>query len=527
MRVMKTIACNTYDFEQLRKSEAVYVDKTDILARLIKDKGNFLYFISRPRRFGKSLMISTLECIFRGRRELFKGLKIDSMDYDWETYPILKFDFSGVATDSFDDFKKSFRHRVIGALRDAGATVAEDMLPGDMFKDAIKDLAQKHGKPVVILIDEYDAPVSHALGDFERAEAIRGMLSNFYIQIKDNVSHVRFLMMTGVTKFMQLSVFSALNNLTDLTLAPHTATLLGYTEEELSEFFLEHMQAHAQVMGLSYEAYRKQLRYWYNGYRFSPDNEVRVYNPIAIAQTLSKQVNTFRPTWSQTGRPSMLMNYLGRKPSLEQNYEMVRGVQEKAFDAAKLDALQPVTMLYQAGYLTIKDFDGMYYTLGIPNEEIRRDLNALLIEVATAEDSSENLSPLAFNLQEHDFSLVEQHLKALYARLPYGSKEEPFRKAEASYVRVMMAALMSGGYILRPEDQQSHGRSDLIAEGKTGIYIFEFKVDKSAEEALVQIREKNYAAPYLADGRPIFAIGLNFSSESSLLTDFAVERVKR
>ncbi len=526
MRAMKTIACNTYDFEQLRNAEAVYVDKTDILLRLILDKGNFLYFISRPRRFGKSLMISTLECIFRGKRELFKGLKIDSLDYDWQTYPILKFDFSQLQTGDLTEFKRSFRQNVIEALQAAGASTNKELTLPDMFRGAIHELAQKHGKPVVILIDEYDAPVGHALSDSAKAEAIRRELSEFYIQIKANVAKVRFLMMTGVTKFTQLSVFSALNNLTDLTLTPHAATLLGHTEEELSEFFPEHMEAHAQEMGLSYEEYRRQLKFWFDGYRFSRRATTTVYNPIAIAQTFSALEPSFIPTWSKTGRPSMLMNYLGRKPTLDEDYELVKGVTEEIFNASDLDALDATTMLYQAGYLTIKDFDGMYYTLGIPNEEIRRDLNTLVMEVETKEKAKVNLNPVTFNLQEHDFAKVEQHLKALYARLPYGSKEASFRASEASYVRVMMAALMSAGYILRPEDQQSHGRSDLIAEGKTGIYIFEFKVDKSAQEALAQIREKNYATPYLAQPKPIFALGLNFSSESSLLTDFAVERVK-
>ncbi len=524
---MKTIACNTYDFERLRDAEAVYVDKTDILVQLIKDKGNTLYFISRPRRFGKSLMISTLDCIFRGKRELFKGLKIEAIDYDWQTYPILRFDFSGISTTSLENFQNDFTTEIKRSLEDAGATYNPLLTRGANFANALNELAQKHGKPVVVLVDEYDAPVGHALGDFEKAEVIRNELSDFYIQIKKNESKVRFLMMTGVTKFTQLSVFSALNNLTDLTLAPSTATLMGYTEEELSEFFIEHLEAHAQVMGLSYEDYRAQLRYWYNGYRFSHHVDTKVYNPIAIAQTLSSRYPNFHPTWSKTGRPSMLMNYLGSKPTLDENYELIKGQLDSIFDASSLDSLQPITMLYQAGYLTIKDFDGLYYTLGVPNEEIRRDLNTLLVEIATKEKATVNLSSVAFNLQEHDFEKVETHLKALYARLPYGSKEEPFRKAEVSYVRVLMAILMAGGYILRPEGQQSRGRADLIAEGKTGIFIFEFKVDKSAQEALAQIHAKDYAAPYRADARPIFAIGLNFSSETSQLTDFAVEQLSK
>ncbi len=395
-----------------------------------------------------------------------------------------------------------------------------------MFSVAITELAQRYGKHVVILIDEYDAPVTYALREPQRAKAILEVLANFHIQIKANVGKIRFLMLTGAMSYLRFFGSYSFNNLTDLTLAPQTATLLGYTEEELSEFFLEHMEAHAQVMGLSYEDYREKLKYWYNGYRFSPHLESRVYNPIAIAQTLPSRYADFHPTWSKTGRPSMLMNYLGSKPTLAENYELIKGQLEEIFDASDLAALNPITMLYQAGYLTIKDFDGMYYTLGIPNEEIRRDLNTLLIELATKEKATLHLYPVAFNLQEHDFDKVEQHLKALYARLPYGSKETHFRASEASYVRVMMATLMSGGYILRPEDQHSRGRSDLVAEGRSGIFIFEFKVDKSAQEALGQIREKNYVAPYLAQPKPIFALGLNFSSETSQLTDFAVEQLK-
>ncbi len=524
---MKTIACNTYNFEELRDIEAVYVDKTDILTRLIQDRGNKLYFISRPRRFGKSLMISTLECIFRGKRELFKGLKIDSLDYDWQTYPILKFDFSQVPTRSVEAFEQSFKQNVIEALQTAGATVNRELQPADMFRGAINELAQKHGKPVVVLVDEYDAPVGHALDDFEKANTIRKVLSDFYIQIKGNVGNVRFLMMTGVTKFTQLSVFSALNNLTDLTLSPQTATLLGYTEEELSEFFFEHMEAHAQVMGLSYEAYREQLKYWYNGYRFSRRATTTVYNPIAIAQTLTQQEESFIPTWSKTGRPSMLMNYLGRKPTLKRNYEKVVGVDETIFDSANLDALDPITMLYQAGYLTIKDYKNDLYTLGVPNEEVRRDLNRLLLELETQDPNFKAYSMVDYALQEKDFELLETNLKSIYARLPYGAREATFRKAEASYVRIITAILMASGYVVRPEDQQSRGRSDLIAEGPEGIYVFEFKVDKSAAEALAQIREKNYATPYMADARPIFAFGLNFSSETSQLTDFAFEELKR
>ena len=286
---MRPIAQDISDFRELREKGCIYVDKTDILHALIRDPGRKLYFISRPRRFGKSLMLSTLKSIFQGRRDLFAGLAIDKLDYDWADYPILQFSFAGVKATSLEAFVAEFRIRVKKVLTEAQCAWDDAVSPGANFNQAITDLAKMRGKPVAILIDEYDAPVGHTLADIPLATAIRGELSDFYIQIKECASDVRFLMMTGVTRFTQLSVFSALNNLNDLTMDARYATLLGYTEEELDANFDEHLRAHAQVMGLAYDDYRAQLRWWYNGYRFAPDTETKVYNPVSIAKTLGQK----------------------------------------------------------------------------------------------------------------------------------------------------------------------------------------------------------------------------------------------
>ena len=355
------IAQGTYDFRNMRKDGYRYVDKTALLYPLVTRGMDSFFFISRPRRFGKSLMLSTLECLFRGERELFKGLAIDKMDYDWTEYPILHFNFAGLKVETLETFKIDFSSRVKETLTKAGCTWNDADFPGANFSRAINTLAEaSEQKSVVVLIDEYDAPVGHALNDVPKAEAIRQELSNFYIQIKNNVGAIRFMMMTGVTKFTQLSVFSALNNLTDLTLQPE-----------------------AKVMGLSYEDYRGQLRWWYNGYRFSPRCKTKVYNPLAIGRTLSRQSEFFEPTWSETGHSTALMKYLSAHPLTARDYECIPRVTRAVFDVYDLDNIGYLTFLYQGGYLTIKDFSPISgYTLGIPNEDIRQDLNQILVRPA-------------------------------------------------------------------------------------------------------------------------------------------------
>ena len=331
------IAQGTYDFRIMREDGFRYVDKTALLYPLITRGRDAFFFISRPRRFGKSLMLSTLEYLFQGRRDLFKGLAIDRMDYDWAEYPVLHFNFGTMDVTTFDSFYSTFVARVMQAFKEAKVTYDPAFAPGDNFANAIRSLAQDRGKPVVILIDEYDAPVGAALNDIEKAEAIRAKLSAFYGEIKNNVGNIRFMMMTGVTRFTQLSVFSALNNLTDLTMDSRYATLLGYTDEELEVNFSKTLHRHAAVMGLSYEDYREKLRWWYNGYRFARWNTAKVYNPFAIGQTLGACEPEFIGTWIATGQTSAVINYFTNNQLAERDYENVEGVTEEDLDVCGLE----------------------------------------------------------------------------------------------------------------------------------------------------------------------------------------------
>ena len=518
------IALNTFDFREMRRNGAIYVDKTEWLYRLVRNPNSKFFFLSRPRRFGKSLMISTLKSIFQGDRALFEGLAISKTDYPFKSYPVLHFSFAGLDVSTIEVFEESFAKRVANALAEVGYAYDPTSGVGSNFYAAIRSLAKAADGQVVVLIDEYDAPVSHALDDPDKAEAIRDRMATFYCQLKENVGVIRFLMMTGVTKFTHLSVFSALNNLVDLTLDPSVALLLGYTDEELEQYFGAHLRAHAETMGLKYEDYRAALRRWYNGYRFSPDCEKTVYNPVAIARALIAKKRYFESTWSETGHASALMRYLERESLVRQDYERLPPVPKRIFDSYDLRNLRPETILYQAGYLTIKDFAPLIgYTLGVPDEDVRQDLNALLLLRATdadpqAEDARDTLCPA---LLSGDFPAFVERLRAFYAHLPYGPKEGTVH--EAAYQRVLYALLSAGGLRVIAEDRQAQGRADLVAEGLGQVYVFELKVGGSADEALAQIRAKGYAEPYRAKGQACHLIGLAFDPATHALADAKAE----
>ena len=521
---MRPIATDTNDFPKLRGKGCIYVDKTKFVHRMVSDVGTNLFFISRPRRFGKSLTISVLKALFSGRRELFEGLYIDKTDWKWETFPVIHFEFNDVATTSVEEFERSFEEHVQKRLEEAGYAYNSGKTVAFNFGEAIESLsAANGGKGVVILIDEYDAPVGHALGDLDMAEAIRDRMSALYSRMKNRTGDIRFLLMTGISKFTRLSVFSALSNLVDVSQRNEYATMFGYTEEELSANFEEHLRAHAEKMGKSYDEYREEMKKWYNGFRFSTEDETTVYNPISIALTLSAKERGFKATWATTGRPSMLMNYLKREDVLDVNPERMEGIDVAEFDVAELRHLRPVAMFLQSGYLTIKDYDpdDQSYTLGVPDEEVRRDLCMLLTGVA-ADETMAWAASMGKKLVKADWPSVSAGLRSLYARLPYGSKEGFVH--EYSYERILCTLLASQGVAYHAEAVQSNGRADVVAEHKKGVFIFELKVDEPVDRAFEQIRAKKYAEPHLDSGKPIWFIGLSFDSKTRHPVDFAAER---
>ena len=527
---MKPIATDTHDFPKLREKGCIYVDKTRFIHRLVTDVGTNLFFISRPRRFGKSLTISALKALFSGRRELFKGLYIDGTDWKWGKYPIIHFEFNDLTTTSLEEFEKDLAHHVEDRLSEAGFTYDSSRSAHENFGKAITELAAKCREErgnsdggVVILVDEYDAPVGHALGDIDFAEKVRDRLSAVYSQMKNRTGDIKFLFMTGVSKFTRLSVFSALSNIVDVSQRKEYATMFGYTEDELSANFEEHLHEHARIMGKSYDAYRAEMKRWFNGFRFTPDVKTTLYNPISVALTLDeKSASGFKATWATTGRPSMLMNFLKREDVLRIDPEATQKVRAAAFDVAELRDLQPIAMLYQSGYLTIKDYQSGRYVLGVPDEEVRQDLNMLLTGVA-ANRSMTWASRLGDHLLEAEWDDFFDGLKSLYAAMAYGPTEG--RVHENAYGRCLSFLLASCGYEFKMEDVQSNGRADIVAKNPEMVCVFELKVDEPVDKAFVQIRKKGYAEPYLADGRPIWLIGLSFDSKTRRLVDYAAERL--
>lgn len=521
---MKPIATDTADFPSLRKRGCIYVDKTMYMHRLISSVNASLFFVSRPRRFGKSLTISALKAIFQGRRELFEGLAIDKTDWAWEKYPVIHFEFNDVATDNLREFELDFAAHIEKRLSDAGYVYDPSKTVQYNFGEAIAQLsAANGGKGVVILIDEYDAPVGHTLDNIDVAEAVRARLSALYSQMKNRTGDIRFMLMTGVSKFTKLSVFSALNNIVDISQEDGYATMFGYTEEELSENFDEHLRDHAEKMRKSYEDYRAQLKKWYNGFRFARNVPTTVYNPISVAYTLFRKEPGFTATWSSTGRPSMLMNYLKREDVLRIDLEKTRGVTDAEFDVAELRDLRPIAMLFQSGYLTIRDYSPLtgLYTLGVPDEEVRRDLSTLMTGVS-ANKSTQWASSLGGMLLSENWDCFFDGLKSLYAAMAYGPKEK--RIHENSYARCLSFLLASQGFEFTMEAVSSNGRADIVAKHPAMVCIFELKVDDPVDAAFKQIREKGYAEPYRAETRPVWLIALSFDSKTRELVDFEVEK---
>ena len=519
---MKPIATDTADFPSLRRRGCIYVDKTMYMHRLISSPNASLFFVSRPRRFGKSLTISALKAIFQGRRELFEGLAISETDWDWEKYPVIHFEFNDVSTTNLQGFEQDFAAHVEKRLSDAGYVYDASKSVQFNFGEAITRLsAANGGNGVVILIDEYDAPVSHCLDDVAKAEVVRSRLSDLYSQMKNRTGDIRFMLMTGVSKFTKMSVFSCLNNIVDISMDEEYATMLGYTEEELEANFEEHLREHAAKMGVSYEDYRAEMKRWYNGFRFSADCDTTVYNPISIALALAKKRREFSATWSSTGRPSSLMNCLKRWDMLAIDPERTKQVTERAFDVTNLADLKPIGMLFQTGYLTIKDYSAGLYTLGVPDDEVRQDLNLLMTSVAAQKDVSW-AADLGARLRCCDWNDFFLGLKSLYAAMAYGSTESSVH--ENSYARCLSFLLAGCGFRFTMEDVQANGRADIVASHVNGVFIFELKVGEPVDKAFRQIREKNYAVPYIATGLPIHLIGLSFDPETRQLVDFAAEK---
>ena len=528
---LKPINTSFYDFEKLVTGGFVYVDKTAQLYELAKPTADGIYYLPRPRRFGKSLMISTLKALFLGRRELFKGLAIERADWDWEkeVYPVLHMDMSQVASKTADELEISLQDLVQGLGAPFGAPFDPAKPAKTNFKNLLEHLPKKstNGK-YVLLIDEYDAPIAKLL-DSEKGRAeladMRSSLHDFYIQAKAHCGDMRFLMVTGVSKFAKTSIFSAFNNPTDLTLDTRAADVVGYTHEEMETYFHDHIQAFADANGLAYDAAFAELLRWYDGYQFSPERLVEIINPVSLGNALSKRV--LRNYWEATAGSTLIFDALKAKNAAPIDFA-------DEFEVATLDAPDAledptVALLYQGGYLTIdKRIDGETVLLRIPNQEVSTSLyrgyisRLLGVDFALDAFSRPAKKTAAELFADETGAKFATLLKTAFAKIPH----EWLDKSEKEIKRYFLAYMIFARAEVVSEEQHSLGRPDSVVKTEKAIYIVEFKYGQSAEAALKQCREKRYADAYADDPRRVVYVGVNYDPAARTIGEVKTETAR-
>ena len=512
---MEKITTDISTFENLRKDGYVYVDKTDLLWRLASSQEGRQFFISRPRRFGKSLMLSTLKCIFEGKRELFKGLKIDTLDYDWKKYRVLHLDMSKVKGETPDELKVSLNVLVDSVARQFRLKIDKELPVWNRFGLLLDGLARGK-KQYVVLVDEYDVPIQGFFGDRSALLRVRKIMHDFYVELKNHESDIRFLMLTGVTKLTKVSVFSGLNHLTDLTMKiPGYATLLGYTPEEIAAFFPGRLDALAKKHKTNRRGALRKLLDWYDSYRFSNLSEARVCNPISIGRALA--TGALQSYWVGTAVSTLVMERIAAANKTPADFEGCTATVEE-LDLCEATELPAKSLMYQSGYLTIKglsktevdEVGNPKLILGAPNHEVRGAIragwfNSIVKVPATEFDALVNVAKrqvAAGDLR----GLVGESLYRIYAKIP----PEWRIRSEADVKRHFRLFMEMLGAKVAAEEGSAFGYADAIIETKAFVWVFEFKFNRSANAAIRQIREKGYADAYRGDRRPVTLVGINF-----------------
>lgn len=515
---MKKLPIGIQTFEKIIKENYLYIDKTKQIYNFM-NSGDY-FFLSRPRRFGKSLLVSTLKEIFSGNKELFKNLWISKSEYVWQEYPIILLDFSTIGHSTPEELKASLSWELsnIASLYE----VEIDHLPS--IETTLKALVYKLAKKnkVVILIDEYDKPMLDHITNIKMAEAMQGVLRSFYSAVKGLDAHLKFIFLTGVTKFAKTSVFSGLNNLIDLTTEPIAAELLGYTQEEVDTYFTEYITPIANQQNTTVEAIRNNAKVWYNGYRFSRE-DVKVYNPYSILFYLNS--GYLFNYWFETGTPSFLVNLIKTKGySIESIENAELNTQDmRPYD---IDDIRLIPLLFQTGYLTIKSYNPVIqnYVLDYPNEETKVSfLHYFVSNITTAPVSLFNSSILKLTqtLRSNNIDLFFQTLEVFFASIPYTMQ----LSQEKYYQSIFYVIVNLIGAYIQAEVTTSEGRIDATIETRSHVYIFEFKLNKSAEEALEQIKEKRYYQKYLQSDKQIILIGVSFSLDKRNIDKWLVEEM--
>lgn len=521
----KKLPVDLASFEKMRTENYLYVDKTQHIYRMATE-GTF-YFLSRPRRFGKSLLVSTLTSLFRGRKELFEGLWIaEQSDWDWQPYPVIVLDFNSIPGSTPEELKQELNYRLNKTAQQFGGSLDA---PGieSRFEELILKLFETSGKPAVILIDEYDKRIIDHLGRgterMEIAKANRNVLKSFFGVLKGQavLDKLRFVFLTGVSRFSKVSLFSELNNLYDLSMDARYAEMLGYTRDELEQHFQEQISDLAAALAQTPEHIYAMLAAYYNGYRFSERN-IRVYNPFSILNALRHQA--MKDYWFESGTPTFLVETLK-----EQRYHLpaIEGMQvsQAVFSAFELEHLRPEALLFQTGYLTITDVQEGIYTLDYPNLEVKHALaEALLLDVS--ETRNVQISSLVLRLpgflQRKDFTAFFEAVRAIFASIPYDIQSQ---RDEAYYHTIFYLLISASGIAAQSSVLTCDGRIDMVVSVADTIYIIEFKCNQSADAALRQMRANRYADRFQGSGKTLLLMGINFNTDSRNLEEWKLEPV--
>ena len=515
----------TYTFEGFIEDDYLYIDKTDLVWK-IAHEAKFI-FLSRPRRFGKSLLTTTLKSYFEGRKDLFEGLKIMGLETEWKAYPTFRFDLSGIKELKIENMQDSLRRSVADYEQKFGL-VSDSKEPGDALKKLFKAIYETTGEKSVIILDEYDAPLLNYLDKPEPLEEVRRILKEFYTPLKESDAYLHYVFITGITKFSQLSIFSTINNLINVSLMPKYAAICGLTEEEVYENFSEEIEAIAQEYEISPEEAGLKLKEHYDGYHFaekSPD----IYNPFSVLTAM--KMCDLGDYWFSTGNSGSLARIIA---SYGTDLSSVDGVRLPAaeFDLPTEAMKNAIPLLYQAGYITIKDFNkqSRCYTLGIPNGEVRVGLMTNLMPM-TFETTSLKMHDMAMRFKlaiiDNDIEGALNALKSFFASIPYPENKDTVLKTaeqmEFYYKRLFFMAFSFMNVQLYTEVPQAVGRPDVAMFLGDTVYVYEIKLDGTAAEAMAQIEEKHYALPYENQGKKVVKIGIGFSTQTRTFEEWLVE----
>ncbi len=519
MATLKELPIGIQTFRDVIENKYLYIDKTQLIYDLLRrSKGAF--FLSRPRRFGKSLLFSTLGEILEGNRELFEGLWIGQSDYSWESHPVIRLDFGQYPVQSAEELKDTLRW-LLRSTAEKNAVFLEGNFIPILFTQLVRQLSKTQGK-VAILIDEYDKPLVDNIDNIEEARKIQTVLKNFYTVIKSLDAYLHLVFLTGISKFTRVGVFSGLNNLRDLSLEPKFSSLLGITEAEIERDLAQHVAHFANAREQTVEEVRVALRYWYNGFCFSNNCE-RVYNPFSLFSALTTY--QIAPYWFETGTPTFLIKLLKRQSIAPVDLENPL-VSSFAFSTYDIESLDLLPILYQAGYLTIKGYNAQFrrYQLGSPNHEVGQAFNTYLLKALTPlslPETDNALVDLTQALLGDDLEAFFEILNRFLAEIPYDIQ----LKKEKYYQSVFFLIFKLIGIHIEVEQRTNRGRIDAVVVTEESVYIFEFKLDGSAEEAIAQIKERDYPAKYRGRGKLIQLFGVNFSTELREIAEWQRETI--